>query len=200
MMKSAGPAGPPTRSPPWWAAWRSSSSMSPDRIALVGHTSSHARGRLAGRSPQYVHLDILPSAPNWGTPNGQAQKQSMQPTHLAWFTDTTPSSALVMAATGQDCMHGALSQCRHGMERLRVVTFGYEPASIFAMVRHDTAPVWFHVAQATSHAWQPVHLLTSKSQPFLPIALPITRGGSEPCTRCSQCRPRSDSRWCRGSD
>jgi hypothetical protein len=60
----AGPAGPPTRSPPAFAASRSSSRISPLTIALVGHTSSHARGSSAGRSAQKVHFDIFPSAPN----------------------------------------------------------------------------------------------------------------------------------------
>jgi hypothetical protein len=52
-----------------------------------------------------------------------------------------PSAALLIAATGQACMQGALSQCKHGMERFRAVTFGYDPVSILTIVRHETDPV-----------------------------------------------------------
>ena len=90
-------------------------------------------------SIQKSHFCMIPSAPNWGTPYGQAGKQSWQPLHLSRSTTTMPSSArFTIAPVGHAAAQAGLSQCIHAREKNVRVTSGYSPFQFSTTRRHFT--------------------------------------------------------------
>src|SRR5574337_47001 len=89
---------------------------------------------------------------------------------------TTPSGVIPVALTGQTRMQGGLSQCRQGSGSIAIETRGYAPltsgsTASQAKMRPSSAcsgsthGTLFSVWQATTHAWQAVHLAKSITIP-----------------------------------
>ena len=128
----------------------------PNFKASPGHVSTHA-----GFLPRSIlsrhmsHFCMAPLLPYWGTPNGHASPQVLQPMHFSVSTTTIPSSLLFdMASSGHTSIQAGFAQWAQANEKLRFEISGNSPyhTSITFLHRNPCSTSLMD-PQANSQAW-----------------------------------------------
>jgi hypothetical protein len=129
--------------------------MSPEMIASVGHTTSHA-GFIppSTRCAQKLHFAaVWESGSMYSASYGQAFRHALHPMQRSGSKSTIPSSRLYSAVTGQTSTHGASVHWLHRItEKCRRVS-GNSPRSMyFTHVRNTPISTPCSVLHATVQA------------------------------------------------
>src|SRR6185437_11269622 len=126
----------------------------------------------------------------FGTPNGQARTQLLQPRQRAFKAlRTTPSSPFLMASAGQTSAQVGDSQCMH---TVGIVCVEYVRSMYSRWIIGNPLCV-SHSLHACTQALQPMQRVGSMKKPywsgtgirsFLFLASPQRQQGTVPCWRC----------------